>query len=89
MNLRIKTVKHGYILYNENNGTHSHFSKYNTAMTCKKMIERGVLPNNSYMKESCRRLIGDKQFGQLRKKQKYINVNKGIPRKRQRYGNRK
>lgn len=80
MNLQIKKVKDGFILYNANNKTHSHFSKHKTATTCKKMIERGVMPNNTYMQESCRRLIGDKQYKQLKKKQRYININKGVKR---------
>lgn len=76
-NLKIKKVKIGYIMYNETLGTHSHFRSYNGAMNCRKLIHKGIMPNNEYYIESCKRLLSDKEFATLKSKQRYHNVNNG------------
>lgn len=43
------------------------------------LIEKKWLPRSEYLKESCRRLLTEDEFMELKqKKQRYYNVNKGI-----------
>lgn len=78
MNLKIKKTRNGYILYDEQgNGKHSHFTTYNCALTCLTFINKKVMPNNPYYKESCRRLLSKEDFSRLKKKQRYHNVQNG------------
>lgn len=75
-NLKIKKVScGGYIVYNETRGTHSHFGRYKQAVHVIKMIQKGILPNNGYYRESCKRLLSGKEYNRLRSnKQKYRNT---------------
>lgn len=77
--IKLKKVKNGYILYSEYG--HSHFKNKKTANRCKCLINKGILPNQPYFVESCKRLLSKKEFIKLhskKKKDKYYNVNKGL-----------
>ena len=76
--VKLKKVKNGYILYSEYG--HSHFKNKSAAAKCRCLINKGILPNQPYFVESCKRLLSNKEFETLRhrkKKEKYININKG------------
>lgn len=76
---KIKSTKDGYILYRPAKGYewHSHFKTYHKARTCLAFIERGVMPGNGYLRESCRRLLTDEEFRRLDKGQPYKNRQRG------------
>lgn len=61
---------------------HSHFKCRKGALECIDFICRGLMPKSKYYQEACRRLLPTEQYEQLveRKKEKYINVNRGIKR---------
>ena len=81
-NIKIKKVKKGYILYDAcGGGNHSHFFNRRAARRCLTYINKGVLPDQPYFVESCRRLLSKKEFERLRpqkKKAKYFNSQKGV-----------
>lgn len=81
MDLKIKRVRNGYILYDVNgNGRHSHFPTYNCARTCLTFINKRVKPNNPYYIESCKRVLSKKEFARLKPKQRYRNIQNGSRR---------
>lgn len=61
---------------------HAHFADIRGALECIDFICRGLMPRSKYYQEACRRLLTTEQYEQLieRKKEKYINVNRGIKR---------
>lgn len=78
MDLRIKKVRNGYILYDaKGERRHSHFTSYNKARTCLSFINKNVMPNNTYYIESCHRLLSRKEMARLNKKQRYHNIQNG------------
>lgn len=83
-NIKIKKVKKGYILYDASGGgKHSHFFNRGAARRCLICINKGILPDQPYFVESCRRLLSKKEFERLRpqkKKEKYFNSQKGVRR---------
>ncbi len=83
-NIKIKKVKKGYILYDDRGGgRHSHFFNRRAARRCLTYINKGILPDQPYFVESCRRLLPKKEFERLRpqrKKEKYFNSQKGVRR---------
>lgn len=63
------------------NGRHSHFWSKKAAKECLSLIERRVMPEKAYYRESCRRLLGEKGLAGLRPrkvKQKYCNRNRRV-----------
>ena len=74
-NIKIKKVKKGYILDDAcGGGKHSHFFNRRAARRCLTYINKGILPDQPYFVESCRRLLSKKEFKRLRhqkKKEKY------------------
>lgn len=83
-NIKIKKVKNGYILYDvRGGGNHSHFFNRRAARRCLTYINKGILPDQPYFVESCRRLLSKKEFERLRpqrKKERYFNSQKGVRR---------
>ncbi len=78
MYIKLKKISRGFILYSPHG--HSHFKNKKTANKCRCLIEKGIYPNNKYFQESCRRLLSKEDLERLRqkrKKDKYININKG------------
>lgn len=76
--IKLKKISKGFILYSPHG--HSHFKNVKTANKCRRLIEKGIYPNNRYFQESCKRLLSKEDFERLRlkrKKEKYINVNNG------------
>lgn len=76
--IKLKKISKGFILYSPHG--HSHFKNKKTANKCRCLIEKGIYPNNKYFQESCRRLLSKEDLERLRqkrKKDKYININKG------------
>lgn len=72
--LKIKKTRRGYIVVNKRTGHHAHMrSKYGCYCIIK-FIREGIIPYNTYLKESYRRLTEEK----TEQKQQYININKGI-----------
>ena len=79
--VKLKKVKNGYILYSEYG--HSHFKNKSAAAKCRCLINKGILPNQPYFVESCKRLLSEKEFQRLenkKEKEHYININKGVRR---------
>ena len=79
--VKLKKVKNGYILYSKNG--HSHFKNKSAAAKCRCLINKGILPNQPYFVESCKRLLSGKEFQRLenkKEKEHYININKGVRR---------
>lgn len=74
-------VYNGYIVINSelDYSHHSHFMCESAARKCIKLIERKLVPKGRYFKEAIIRLIGLEEYSTFveRKKEKYINVNKG------------
>lgn len=85
----IKKFKGSYILCN-NLGTyenHGHFKKYDTCLLVIKLMEKNIVPDSSYLRESVLRISTDENYlEKVRVKldkgtKKYININKGVKRK--------
>ena len=68
--LKIKKVRRGFIVINSKTGNHTHMrSKYGCYCICK-FIREGIIPDNTYLKESYKRLtMSKKEY-----KQQYYNV---------------
>lgn len=71
--LKVKKIRRGYIVVNTRTGNHSHFRSAYGAYCIKKFIGLNVIPDNTYLKESYRRLTMSKK----EKKQQYYNVGGG------------
>lgn len=79
--IKLKKIKNGFILYSKEG--HSHFKNKKAAIRCRCLINKGILPNQPYFVESCRRLLSKKEFQRLenkKEKEHYININKGVRR---------
>lgn len=77
----IKDSNRGYIVKRLDGeySQHSHVSSMNGARLLINMIRNNRLPTSEYLQTSCHRLLTDIEYNQLkRKKQQYVNVNKGI-----------
>ncbi|SHI43189.1 hypothetical protein [Parasporobacterium paucivorans] len=60
---------------------HAHLSTYKGCQTLLRCIRDNKMPYSSYLMGSCRRLLSDTEYGQLReRKQMYYNSQKGIRR---------
>ena len=77
--IKIKKVRHGWILYNDTLGyeAHSHFKDERAARCCMTLINRGIFPKQPYYQETCRRVLSKKDYESLVSKKlrdRYINV---------------
>jgi hypothetical protein len=70
----------GYVIVRVD-GTYEQHAHIKTMDVCRlliRLIEANKLPTSRYLQGSCRRLLLEEEYSQLkRKKQYYINVNKG------------
>jgi hypothetical protein len=58
---------------------HAHVSTINGARQLINLIDRGLLPTSKYLQGSCSRLLTNDEYRSLKqKKQRYVNVNKGV-----------
>ena len=58
---------------------HSHISTINGCRKLINLIQLGLLPTSRYLQVSCSRLLTEEEYKVLKqKKQRYININKGI-----------
>lgn len=61
---------------------HAHFKKYSIACSVLSWVYNKKIPKNEYYVRSCLRLTVDKTYKERlennKKKEKYININKGI-----------
>ena len=72
--LKIKKIRRGWIVINTRTGNHSHFRSKYGCYCIMKFIREGIIPDNVYLLESYKRLTQEK----VKRKQQYININKGI-----------
>ncbi len=70
---KIKRTRFDWIVVNCDSGSHAHFKSKRGCESIIHMINEDIEPDNPYFVESMRRLTEVK-----RKKQYYININKGI-----------
>lgn len=75
-------TKEGYIVINNEREyeSHSHFYNESGARKCIDLINRGLQPRSRYFKKAAVRLIGEEEYKGLveTRKEKYVNVNKGV-----------
>ena len=71
---KIKKISRGWIVINTETGQHSHFKSEYGCHCILIFIRENVIPDNTYLKESYRRLTEPKKVY----KDMYINVNKGV-----------
>lgn len=85
----VKKNRDGFILCN-NHGqyeNHGHFKKFTTCMLLIRLMENDIVPDSTYLRESVLRISVDNKYIEKvqvkmnKKKEKYINVNKGTIRK--------
>lgn len=65
------------------NGTydqHCHFDNKKDALDCIRIIQNGLRPKNKKQAKQIKRLLTDKEFLRLNKKDKYYNQNCGVKR---------
>lgn len=82
MNLHVKKVHcGGYIIINTDNNTHTHVKSKSTAKSFIAWLRNGVKPESEYLVNSARKILTEEEFKRLKKKkEKYININKGVQR---------
>lgn len=77
----IKRNSRGFVLIRVD-GEYKQHSHHKTLKSCHdliKLIECNKLPKSRYLKGSCKRLLTEEEYNQLRPgKQMYYNVNKGV-----------
>ena len=77
----IKRNSRGYIVIRKGGAysQHAHISTLKVCHDLIKLIELNKLPRGRYLKGSCKRLLTEEEYNQLRpSKQMYYNVNKGV-----------
>ena len=77
----IKRNSRGYIIIRLDGeyDNHSHVTTLNGCRLLISLIRQNRLPTSKYLQESARRLLTDEEYKTLRqKKQRYVNVNKGV-----------
>lgn len=65
------------------NGTydqHCHFEEEKDALDCIRIIQNGLRPKDKNQANQIKRLLTDKEFLRLNKKEKYYNQNCGVKR---------
>ena len=77
----IRKNSHGYIVIRKNDSgfKHAHVSSMNGCRMLINLISARRLPTSKYLQVSCSRLLTEEEYRGLRqKKQRYVNVNKGV-----------
>lgn len=77
----IRKNSHGYIVIRKNDSgfKHAHVSSMNGCRMLINFIHSGLLPTSKYLQTSCHRLLTEEEYARLKqKKQRYVNVNKGV-----------
>lgn len=69
-----RQIHHGWIVVNKYTGAHSHFRSRYGCRCILRFLREEIIPDNPYLRESYRRLQGG------RRKQMYINIQKGAQR---------
>lgn len=85
--LRVRRVKNGYILY-DNNGNHAHGSKKycnkirDLILARRKPTEKDIVDNHDieYMEESILRFVSESRYRRWGKTKKYVNKPKHVRR---------
>lgn len=57
---------------------HSHMKKKKDAEKVLRLIEINKYPDNKAYKTAMQRLLTEEEFRSLNRKQKYVNINKGV-----------
>ena len=83
LNIHLEIIKqHGSYIVSRADGEysqHAHISTMNGCQLLIRLIRQNRLPTSKYLQGSCRRLLTEDEYARLKpKKQKYINVNKGV-----------
>ena len=68
-----------WLVYRVGTEQHTHLKSKGSCLTLIRLINQGILPKSSYLRESAKRLLTDKEYEKLnnKTKQRYVNVNKG------------
>ena len=71
-----------YLLVRENGtyGQHAHMRNRKDAEKIRQLIDANRYPYCEEYKIAMKRLLTEEEFKKLKKKQKYININKGVKR---------
>lgn len=83
MDIKLSIIKqHGSYIVRRVDGEysmHAHVSTMNGCKTLISLIRQDKLPTSKYLQGSCRRLLTDDEYARLKpKRQRYININKGV-----------
>ena len=83
MDIKLDIIRqHGGYIVSRVDGEHSQHAHISTMNGCQlliRFIHTNRLPTSAYLQGSARRLLTDDEYKQLRpKKQRYVNVNKGV-----------
>ena len=57
---------------------HAHFYTKEEALICRKLIDSNKYPRQKKYIVAMKRLLTDKEFSKLQKKQRYFNIQKGV-----------
>lgn len=73
--LELKKVHDGYIVYRVGARNHAHFKQRSSANLFLKIINRGQLPKNPYLRKACSRVLTEEEYNSLKglDKPNYIN----------------
>ena len=82
MDIKLSIIKqHGSYIVRRVDGEykqHAHISSMSGCQLLIRFIRQNRLPTSKYLQGSCRRLLTEEEYSQLRpKKQRYHNINKG------------
>jgi len=83
MDIKLSIIKqHGSYIVRRVDGEykqHAHISSMSGCRLLIRFIRQNRLPTSKYLQGSCRRLLTEEEYSQLRpKKQRYHNINKGV-----------
>lgn len=85
MKIQFDIIKqHGSYIVRRVDGEYKQHAHISTMKGCKKLIgyiHSNTLPFSRYLQISCQRLLTEDEYRQLRKKQRYYNVNKGVKKR--------
>lgn len=57
---------------------HANFFTREEALLCRKLIDLNKYPREKKYQRAMRRILTEKEYKQLKKKQRYYNANKGV-----------
>ena len=83
LNIQFDIIKqHGSYIVRRVDGEykqHAHISSMSGCKTLISLIRQDKLPTSKYLQGSCRRLLTDDEYARLKpKRQRHININKGV-----------